>query len=441
MKALPKTSTLSVVFTGEAPPSLQPFLTDGDRIPHIAEFRRSLAPSRQEAIVNDIQLALGIGLAALVVNPDDPIARLEVGSDRFLLRPAEVGMRERLRLNRWSFARVDDDGSFVLESARYGNRLVVFKEEAFAFLFRLAKGSCLEELGAWNPEDRQALAQCLQMGCFLEVAVEADSGVPTENEHGWEFHDLLFHTRSRLGTANGVVGASYRFKGEKPPSPALKPKPPEAISILLPRPDPYDNLLNRTSLLAVIEQRRSVRSYYLPLLTLDDLSAFLYFSARVKSQSIHDGVEFTSRPYPSGGASYELELYLTIRNVSGLYDGLYYYNALEHSLMPISMLTPEVDMLRRDASVSMACLGEPQVLISIAARFHRLQWKYSRIAYAAILKHVGVVYQTFYLVGTALGIGCCALGVGNSQLFCRVAHTALLDESTVGEFALAGRMN
>ena len=44
------------------------------------------------------------------------------------------------------------------------------------------------------------------------------------------------------------------------------------------------------------------------------------------------------------------------------------------------------------------------MLITIAARFQRVSWKYAAMAYVTILKHVGVVYQTMYLVATARGL-------------------------------------
>ena len=52
----------------------------------------------------------------------------------------------------------------------------------------------------------------------------------------------------------------------------------------------------------------------------------------------------------------------------------------------------------------------PQILITIAARFGRVSWKYSSLAYALILKDVGVLTQTLYLMATDMGLGGCAIG-------------------------------
>src|SRR5205814_6728998 len=78
----------------------------------------------------------------------------------------------------------------------------------------------------------------------------------------------------------------------------------------------------------------------------------------------------------------------------------------------------------------------PQVYLGITARFQRVQWKYESIVYALILKHVGVLYQTMYLVATTMGLAPCALGGGNTDLFARAAGTDYYAESSVGEFIL-----
>ncbi len=78
----------------------------------------------------------------------------------------------------------------------------------------------------------------------------------------------------------------------------------------------------------------------------------------------------------------------------------------------------------------------PQVLITIAARFARVSWKYSALAYALILKDVGVLTQTFYLMATGMGLGGCAIGTTNIDLFAKLTGIEFHVEGPVGEFAL-----
>ena len=68
----------------------------------------------------------------------------------------------------------------------------------------------------------------------------------------------------------------------------------------------------------------------------------------------------------------------------------------------------------------MGTQAAPQVLFTIAARFGRTSWKYSSIAYALVLKDVGALMQTFYLMATDTGLGGCAIGISNIDLFAKM---------------------
>ena len=175
-------------------------------------------------------------------------------------------------------------------------------------------------------------------------------------------------------------------------------------------------LLRRRHSTRVFDQRHPI--------TLGELSRFLEGTARIQSrdQLKYEGddgpvVEFTERPYPSGGASYELELYLAVDRCEGLERGFYHYDAARHVLVPIAVNPPQLEAMLADAQFAIDFPAAPQVLITIAARFGRVSWKYSAIAYALILKHVGVLIQTFYLMATEMKLGACAVGVADIDLF------------------------
>jgi SagB-type dehydrogenase family enzyme len=78
----------------------------------------------------------------------------------------------------------------------------------------------------------------------------------------------------------------------------------------------------------------------------------------------------------------------------------------------------------------------PQVLITIAARFGRISWKYSSLAYALLLKDVGVLTQTLYLTANDMGLGGCAIGTTNIDLFAKMTGIEFHVEGAVGQFAL-----
>ena len=84
----------------------------------------------------------------------------------------------------------------------------------------------------------------------------------------------------------------------------------------------------------------------------------------------------------------------------------------------------------------MGSTAAPQILITIAARFGRISWKYSSIAYALVLKDVGALMQTFYLMANDLGLGGCAIGISNIDLFAKMTGIEFHVEGPVGQFAL-----
>jgi len=136
---------------------------------------------------------------------------------------------------------------------------------------------------------------------------------------------------------------------------------------------------------------------------------------------------------------YELELYPVVNRCQDILPGLYYYQPQAHELCRISAETEAVEALLKGASMSMGKQKIPQVLIVITARFQRLAWKYESIAYAVMLKHVGALYQTMYLVATAMNLAPCGIGNGDSDLFAKAAGCNYYAETSVGEFALGSQ--
>jgi SagB-type dehydrogenase family enzyme len=263
--------------------------------------------------------------------------------------------------------------------------------------------------------------------------VVSDDGTTAEDADPalgcWQFHDLLFHARSRQGRHDGLVGATYPLVGQLAPAPALRPET-AADAIALNRPDLERLQCQDPPFALVQERRRSVRQYAAEPITDRQLGEFLYRVARVRDCK-HVEVEtpigpvrmdFALRPYPSGGALYELEVYLVVASCRGLSPGLYRYDGLGHRLVRNAGRTAEVERLLSDAALAVGIQAtEPQVLLVLAARLPRVAWKYTGLAYALALKHAGVVIQTMYLAATAMGLAPCAVGLGDSDLFAQAA--------------------
>jgi SagB-type dehydrogenase family enzyme len=191
----------------------------------------------------------------------------------------------------------------------------------------------------------------------------------------------------------------------------------------------------------LLRQSHSTRSFdNREPITLAELSQFLGGAARVVSISnaeldLDDGGHAV-RPYPSAGAGCELELYLAVDTCEGLARGFYHYDAGAHALAPIRVPMHELEAQLTGAGYSMGSTAAPQILITIAARFGRISWKYSSIAYSLILKDVGVLIQTFYLMATDMRLGGCAIGITNIDLFAKMTGIEFHVEGPVGQFAI-----
>jgi SagB-type dehydrogenase family enzyme len=197
----------------------------------------------------------------------------------------------------------------------------------------------------------------------------------------------------------------------------------------------------------VLEDRTSVRKHFdeKPI-NAKQLGEFLYRVGRVRQILEPDpqrGLHYqaSTRPYPSGGGGYDLELYVTVRRCTDLSAGIYHYEPFHHRLSRLVSGNEYVTALLADAKRAAGIDSEPQILIVLTSRFQRLTWKYTGIAYSTVLKNVGALYQTMYLVATAMGLAPCALGLGNSSLFAEASGIDYFTESSVGEFLLGSRQD
>ncbi len=392
-------------------------------------------------------------LRVSVVSDKERLATLVPVADSFTFTGAAPVLSDGpYRLSRFAYLHRDGEET-VLESPLAFARVVLHDDRAAALVHALARPATARELGGRVLGLKASVAAQL-VGLFVTAGLAAeadDDGATAEDDDAalqcWEFHDLLFHARSRVGRHDAPVGGTYRHAGRLEPPPPLKPVAAMGM-IELYRPNMETLEQSDPPFAQVLERRRSIRQYAAAPITDRQLGEFLFRTARVKGRTEWtvagpDGpirVESMTRPYPAGGALYELEVYAVVRACQNLSPGLYHYDAAGHRLGRLSGPTPEVEALLADAAQSAGAAPEGlQVLLILASRFPRLAWKYASLAYALTLKHVGVVYQTMYLAATAMGLAPCALGGGDSDLFARAAGVEYAAETSVGEFLLGSK--
>jgi SagB-type dehydrogenase family enzyme len=358
-------------------------------------------------------------------------------------RTPQLGNADVLVLSRFAYMR-RRSSEMVLESPRAGALFKICDPKIAAAIATLSVPQQIKRLRRQDGfPGIELLALLLDCQILFKIDTAGDQGLrATEGDDDlvlWDFHDLLFHARSAEGRQANPLGGFYPHAGAIAPLPAVRPQWPgkkidlrefsDAAPIL-----PVAKLLRERHSTREFDDRRPI--------TLAELSRFLDGTARVLSKGksrVDDAgptVEYAVRPYPSAGASYELELYLAVNKCDGLARGFYHYDAGGHALAPIGARTQELEALFAGAKFAGGVPATPQILITIAARFGRISWKYSALAYALVLKDVGVLFQTFYMMTTDMGLGGCAIGISNIELFAKMTGIGFHVEGPVGQFAI-----
>ena len=354
----------------------------------------------------------------------------------------QLGNADALVLSRFAYMR-RRGAEMVLESPRAGALFKICDPKIATAIAMLSTPQQIKQLRRREGfPGVELLALLLDCQILFKVGAGESGLRMAEGDHSlvlWDFHDLLFHTRSTEGRHANPLGGVYPYVGVISPPPAVRPNWPgkkiDLRKVSAGRPEAISPVAK------LLRERHSTRSFddQRPI-TLAELSQFLDGTARVLSRSntnfdLDDGGHAV-RPYPSAGASYELELYLAVNLCEGLARGFYHYDADAHALALIGVPENELEALLAGAEFAMGAPAAPQILITIAARFGRISWKYSSIAYALILKDVGVFMQTLYLMATDMGLSGCAIGIENIDLFAKMTGVEFHVEGPVGQFAI-----
>jgi SagB-type dehydrogenase family enzyme len=383
------------------------------------------------------------------VRGDQDIIIIEPQTADYWPKPPRLGAADTVVLSRFAYLR-RRGSDMVLESPR---ARALFRIADPKIAATLATLSTPHKVGKLRHQDGftgdEMLALLLDSRILFKIEADSDKGLrPSEGDERlivWDFHDLLFHVQSTEGRQANPLGGRYPYVDVIAPPPAVRPAwPGMAIDL---QPFTTASAASPSSFAKLLRARQSVREFddRNPI-TLAELARFLDCAARVQSKwtspldfgdgSFGPDIDYTTRPYPSAGSAYALELYLAVTQCEGLAPGFYHYDADRHALVALEVRAQELDAIIGSASYAMDAPDPPQILITIAARFNRLSWKYSAIAYSLILRDVGVLLQTLYLTATDMGLGGCAVGTSDIDLFAKMTGIEFHAEGPVGQFAL-----
>jgi len=237
-------------------------------------------------------------------------------SSRFHL--ATIASDVPVRLSR--FAELRTDGrAYYIESPLALYRVLLHQPEAMAVVAALASPARPADLIRGMSKAIPAVGDALDYLVAAGLAVQAGSvvgGIAIFEEDrdstltAWSPLDMMFHTRSTIGRHDQNFGITYPAGQRSPLDPVVVAE--SAHYVELPRPRWADLSNGDPPLTAVMEARRSMRRNATGM-TLSQLGELLYRTARVRSVITLEqpgpdspGYELSDRPYPSGGACYEL---------------------------------------------------------------------------------------------------------------------------------------
>ncbi|WP_371069502.1 SagB family peptide dehydrogenase [Sediminibacillus sp. JSM 1682029] len=169
-----------------------------------------------------------------------------------------------------------------------------------------------------------------------------------------------------------------------------------------------------TSILDILHKRRSIPLYEMSNnWTYQDLEKLLSLSAGISHQKQESHKENKSedtalRVYPSGGLMYSVNLCLYSRNVSGLPDGMYYYDANQSNLKKLGGARTDAELEEMFPMTDFNLESKTKeienisVMMFLVVDFERSFQKYGRLAYRLGLLEAGHIAQNIQLISTAI---------------------------------------
>ena len=189
---------------------------------------------------------------------------------------------------------------------------------------------------------------------------------------------------------------------------------PAGADITLPPPRHYSDVSLEETLLRI----KSLRRYSPKPLTLPQLSQLLWAAQGIKNEA-------GKRTCPSAGATYPLEVYAVVGDVTDVPAGIYHYHPQSHSLKLIT-LGDQRQALAEAASQRFMATAPASLVI--AAVSERTAGRYGQRAVRYIDMEAGHAAQNVGLQAVALGLGTVVAGAFDDS---RLASLIRLDEETI----------
>ncbi|HEY9599117.1 MAG TPA: dehydrogenase, partial [Cyanophyceae cyanobacterium] len=140
----------------------------------------------------------------------------------------EVAIDQKYALSRFAYCHKEQN-QLILESPLSSAQLILEGWKGAAIIAELSHPQTYQEISQKIPgtsEDAVQLLFSLLLSTQMLDAVDERGQLPEEANDtlvSWEFHDLLFHSRSRKGRHSNASGKTFRFLDQIPQPPMVKP--------------------------------------------------------------------------------------------------------------------------------------------------------------------------------------------------------------------------
>jgi SagB-type dehydrogenase family enzyme len=394
-----------------------------------------------DLLSSSVVRSLGLGDGDSPLLSAVPIARVA------LLRLPEIERDRPVRLSRFAAIR-PYDGELLVESPLAQYQVLLHRHLPIAVATALSSATTVRDVAELLGEDEPMVSEIISYLAGTGIVILGERTVPGQEVRfaedtdpvllRWSHHDLLFHSRSRMGRYGGQSGAVFPH-ADKLPTPALVKPPRPGRRFELYRPDIAALVRNDRPLTDVLENARLCDDLTDRQLTEEEVGELLFRAARIRSvASGSTGTDvrydISDRPYLSVYGLYELEVYVSAHKCAGVPRGTYHYDPQEHVLTLVNGSEPELDELLDGARIAARTSLHPPLLITLTARVARSSWMYGGIGYSLALTHAGALQQTLCLVANAMGLAACAPAVDPGDITNSALRLDWPAEVGIGEF-------
>lgn len=192
---------------------------------------------------------------------------------------------------------------------------------------------------------------------------------------------LITEKRANLASVSPESKSTTLVESTKYEMPAMK-----SIREVIALPKP--RLTSSSSVEAAIQSRRSKRFYSEQPVSQQELSQILWSAQGITDEAGH-------RAAPSARSAYPFSIYVVVRNVTGVPQGLYLYNPTDHSLGSLGLANAGDRLI--EAKVQENSQKSPVVLALVAAPAKMLEKSPDNDPMPNIYMESGHIGQNIYL--------------------------------------------